>query len=196
MKQIIRRYAEVKHRIQPGDLLFYRRGWKPSNFLIARIGGSPRVHVGMADLHRGRLVILETLQFKGAQRSPLLEQVTRYPGHWDHFETNPDNRWPEWDRERAVAYMRDAIGQPYGYGSLALAGIRHLPFVRLFIRPDTSDELQPNGLLPYCSHLCTLAIQWGGVDMVPNRPNRLVDPGRASESMFVGYKCTLVPDDE
>ncbi len=194
MNQILRHYDEAKVDIQPGDWLFCRCGWKPSNLFISRISGSPRVHVAMADrLPNGELVILHTLQWRGGERVLLQKQVEMYPGRWEHFVTNPDNRWPEWNRERAVGYMRGLIGKRYGWKSLALAGIRHAPFVRLFIRPDTIDTLGPNGLLPFCSDAVSRGTQWGGVDAIQERPNRLVDPGRLSETLFCRYRCTLVP---
>ena len=113
MKQRIRRFDEAKSQIRPGDWMFYRCGWKPSNVYISRVSGSPRVHVGMVDVTAAhKLVILHTRQWRGAERVGLREQVERYPGRWEHFKTNPDNPRPEWDPMKAVQYIRDLIGKP------------------------------------------------------------------------------------
>ncbi len=192
MQRITRHLDDAKHEMHPGDLLLYRCGWKPSNFLISRIGGSPYVHAAMIDFQDATFCILETLQWHGVRKANLEKQIQQYPGRWDHFIANPYGYY-DWDRHKSVEYVRSLLDKKYGWGSLLLATARQVPWVRLLIRPNTDDTLRINGMPPYCSELCARGIQHGGVDPIPNRPNRLVEPGRLAESLFFKYNCTLVP---
>ncbi len=194
MKQIIKTFGESQAEFRPGDLVLYTRGNKPSNIAIARLSGSPFVHAAMLECWANRWSLLETLQWEGCRRVPLLDQVKAYPGQWHHFKANPDNRWPEWDRADAVAYARSQLDQPYGWRALIYATLRQAPFVRVLFSPNTDDDCCINGYLPFCSHYYANAVQVGGVDMVPLRQNRLVVPGMLANSLFVRHKCAVVPN--
>lgn len=182
--------SEVAGQMKHADLLLYRCGWKPTNLLIAAMGRSRYVHAGMVG-GDGQLC-LHMLQFRGGSDDDLVEIVARNPGSWDWFEANPDNRWPEFNRVAAVNAMWGLIARPYGYRNVLLAAIRHLPIVRLFVRPLTNDN-ETSPYPPHCADAITRADRVGGVDPVPNLADRVTEPGDLARSQFFRYRATLMP---
>ncbi len=187
-KQIKAKLSEVQGSMASGDALLFRGGWKPSSILIGGIGRSDYVHVGMIDGD----CILHMLQFRGGQTELISDIVARHPGRWDWFVSNPEARWPEFDRGEAVKSMRESITRPYGYLVLFFAMLRRLPIIRLIIPPLTNDEA--NGSYPpFCSVAVARACRNGGVDPVPNCADRVTEPGDLARSTFFEYRYTLIP---
>jgi len=181
-------YREVRHRIRDGDLLlFRRRAW------IAALGRGVHSHAAKAAWWDGDLFCLEVRAWHGGRAVTLSSQVRRYPGQIDVFEVNPEDRWPQYDRRGAVRYMRRLAGCDYGYGRLALVGLRHLPVVRMFAGIESDDRLG-NRRPPICSQACALADRLGGgVDPVPFLADRVTEPADLARSPFYRYQFTLVP---
>ncbi len=182
-------YQEVRDQIQDGDLLLYRR---PG--LIASIGRGIHSHAAAAAWWGDRLFVLEMLQFTGGRAVTLSSQVGQNPGRWDVYEANPDNRWPEYSREKSTRLMKTFCGAPYGWSSVLVAAARRLPLVRLLAKPNLDDvvDLVMDNRPQFCSEAKGAADKFGGgVDPVPNLANRLTEPTDLARSSFYRYKFTL-----
>lgn len=186
-ERTFRRYADVRHKIQDSDLLLFRR-----RSLISMAGRGVHSHAAKAAWWDTDLFCLEIRGFCGGRAVTLSSQVRRTPGRIDVFQSNPDDRWPEYDRDGAAEFMRRLCGCPYGYAGVAAAALLHLPFVRWFVRPDVDDD-SSGRRPPFCSHACAMADRvGGGVDPVPHLADRLTEPSDLARSPFYRYRFTLV----
>lgn len=186
--------ATVQGQIEPADLLLFRGGGWISN-AISTAGRSHYTHAAGVDVWDGELYCCEVREFKGGRVVTLASQVELFPGRIDVYKTNPSNN-PNYNRQAAALYMRRFAGCSYGYWSVALAALLHIPMVRLFYKPDYTIEVnEPLGPKkpPYCSQAKSMADRLGGgVDTVPNLPDRLTEPADLSRSPFYSYMFTLV----
>ncbi len=183
----LRALADVGEAIRDGDLLLYRR-----RGLVSAAGRGVHSHAAKAAWWEGDLYCVEICQFRGGRAVTLRSQVGRYPGRIDVFETNPDNRWPDYDRRQAVRMMRQLAGCHYGYRGLLWAAAMHFPCVRWWVRLD--DENDPRQLTrpPFCSQACSMADRLGGgVDPVPHLADRFTEPADLARSPFYRYRFTL-----
>jgi len=184
-------YDEARDQIQDGDLLLYRR-----RGVISAVGRGEHSHAAKAAWWENDLFCLEVREWHGGRAVTLSSQVRRYPGRIEVFEVNPDDRWPKYDRHAAVCFMRRLAGCDYGYRGVTIAALRHLPLVRMLLRPNVDDgalELRP----PFCSHACAMADRLGGgVDPVPHLADSLTEPADLARSPFYRYRFTLVPHQE
>ncbi len=181
-------YAQARGEIRDGDLLLFRR-----RSLISIAGRGVHSHAAKAAWWAEDLFCLEIRGLTGGRAVTLSSQVQRWPGRIDVYEVNPDGRWPQYDRAGATRFMRRLAGCDYGWWGLASAALRHLPVVRLFVRPDVDDET-PSPRPPFCSHACAMADRiGGGVDPVPHLADRLTEPADLARSPFYRYRFTLVP---
>jgi hypothetical protein len=177
---------DAKAEIRDSDLLLFR-----GNGLIAVAGRGPYTHAGMAAWWGDDLFCLDIRELKGGRAVMLAREVERHPGRIDVFEANPSERWPEYDRTGAVRFMRRLTGCDYGWYHLLRAGLLHLPFVRLFTRPETDDSAIGNRP-PFCSQAISMASRIGGnVDPVENLADRLTEPCDLARSPFYRYRFTL-----
>lgn len=182
------RYAEVRNQIRDGDLLLFR-----SRGAIAVAGRGVHVHAAKAAWWDEDLFCLETRWLLGARAVTLSSQVARYPGRIDVFEVNPDRRWPTYNRRGAIRYLRRLAGQPYGYGGLLRAALRHVPLVRWWVPQELNDQAVSRRP-PFCSQACVMADRLGGgVDPVPQLADRLTEPADLARSPFYRYRFTLLP---
>lgn len=180
--------GEVRRRIRPADLLLFRR-WGP----IAVAGRGIHSHAAKTAWWDDELFCLEMRLSTGGRAVTLASQVQRWPRRIDVFRANADDRWPEYDRRGAVAYMRRLCGTRYGWSGLLIVAALHLPLVRWLVRPDTLDAW-PDARPPFCSHACALADRLGGgVDPVRQLADRLTEPSDLARSPFFRYQFTLVP---
>jgi hypothetical protein len=109
------------------------------------------------------------------------------------YEVNPDDRWPEYNRAGSLRVMRRLAGCDYGYASLIMAAMLHLPLVRWFVRPDVDDESLERRP-PFCSQACALADRiGGGVDPVKHLADHFTEPADLARSPFYRYRFTLIP---
>ena len=192
MEQHAVSYRLARPKIRDGDLLMFRRGRGLIGRAIATAGRSEYTHVGMAAWWNGRLMCLETLQGRGGRAVLLSNLVERSPGRIDVYAANATRR--RFDRRAAVEAMIEITDRRYGWWSLWLVALLHLPVVRFFVRPDTDDET--NGSLPFCSQAVARACRAGGVDPVPRLADRLTEPGDLARSRFFRYRFTLFPEEE
>jgi hypothetical protein len=184
--KVLARYAEVRHRIGDGDLLLFRRGGP-----IAIAGRGEHAHAAKAAWWDDDLLCLEVTGWHGGRAVMLSHLVRRRPGRIDVFEVNPEGRWPHYDRQGAVRFMRRLCGCPYGYFGLIAAALLHLPVVRWFVRPNLDDEAIDRRP-PFCSQACAMADRLGGgVDPVPRLADRLTEPADLARSPLYRYRFTL-----
>ena len=184
------RYRDVRREIRDGELLLFRR-----RGLIAACGRGRHSHAAKAAWWGGDLFLLETRAVRGCRAVTLSSQVRRYPGRIDVYETNPFDRWPEYDRAAAVRFMRRLAGSEYGYLGIAEAALLHLPLVRLLVRPDVDDNARSRRP-PFCSQACAMADRLGGgVDPVPHLADRLTEPADLCEALSTGTGSRSCPDE-
>jgi hypothetical protein len=181
------RYADVRHAIRDGDLLLFRR-----RSVISIAGRGLHSHAAKAAWWDTDLFCLEVRELCGGRAVTLSSQVRRFPGRIDVFQVNPEDRWPEYDRQGATEFIRRLCGCPYGYAGVAVAGLLHLPVVRWLVRPDVSDgalDRRP----PFCSQACAMSDRLGGgVDPVPHLADRITEPADLARSPFYQYRFTLL----
>lgn len=181
-------YRLVRGQIRDADLLLYRR-----RGLIAIAGRGQHSHAAKAAWWGDDLFVLEVTGFHGGRAVLLSRQVRRRPGQIDVYGANAGARWPEYDRQAAVRFMRRLCGCQYGYAGLLGAALLHLPGVRLFVRPKLDDEAIDRRP-PFCSQAVAMADRLGGgVDPVPHLADRLTEPADLARSPFYQYRFTLVP---
>jgi hypothetical protein len=180
--------ADAAGQIQNADLLLWRR-----HGLIAIAGRGEHSHAAKAAWWDGDLFCLEVRELRGGRAVTLASQIARFPGRIDVFETNPNKRWPDYDRARATSFMRRFAGCPYGYAGVLSAALIHLPLVRLAMKAEIDDaaiDRRP----PFCSQACVMADRiGGGVDPVPMLADRLTEPADLARSPFYRYRFTLIP---
>jgi hypothetical protein len=184
--RVLRRLSEVRDDIADADLLLFRR-WG----LISIAGRSPYSHGAMAAWWGDDLMVLEVREWHGGRAVTLASQVKRFPGRIDVYRCGSWPRWPEFDRDAAVAMMRRFMGCRYGWGAVLRVAMCHLPIVRLFARVPAYDPAK-RSLPPFCTDVISLSIRdGGGVDPVPNLADRATEPGDLARSPFFEYQFTL-----
>ncbi len=182
----LRNFDNEKFAIRDADLLLFRR-----HNVISIAGRGIHSHAAMAGWWDDELYCLEFRELRGGRGTPLRGQVAKYPGRIDVYFANPENRWPKFDREDALRYMRSSVEQGYGYAGVAQAALLHLPFVRLFTSPeldDTATSTRP----PFCSDGVARAYRSGGkVDVVNHLADQNTEPADLARSLFFEYGFTL-----
>lgn len=180
-------YGDARDRIADGDLLLFRR-----RGLISIAGRGDHSHAAKAARWEDDLFCLEIRELVGGRAVTLSSQVKRWPGRIDVYEVNPDNRWPQYDRNGSLRFMRRLAGCDYGYRGLAAAALLHLPLVRFFVKADVDDTTHDKRP-PFCSHACAMADRiGGGVDPVNHLADRLTEPADLARSPFYRYRFTLL----
>lgn len=181
-----------QHRILDADLLLCRPtsmfGW-----IVARLSDSPYCHAAKAAWKDGVLGVVETVEGGGGGWSPLDEQVAKWPGKIDHFRTNPENRWSEYDRDGSVRWsMANVPDTPYGWWPTIRAMLTRAIVIRWFLRSSWNDEA--NGTQPpNCSAACSMADRIGGkVDPVNHLSDYSTVPSDLARSPFYEYQHTLI----
>ncbi|MBN1589199.1 MAG: hypothetical protein JW888_06775 [Pirellulales bacterium] len=180
-------YAEAREQIADSDLLLFRR-----RGLISIAGRGQHCHAAKAAWWDDDLFCLEFVALRGGRAVLLSRLVERWPGRIDVFETNPENRWPNYDRRAAARYMRRLTGLDYGWANLFSVALFHAPLVRWFQVPAASGN--GSGRPPFCSQAAALSDRLGGgIDPVPHLADRLTEPADLARSPFYRYRFTLMP---
>lgn len=181
-------YAQARSFIRDSDLLLFRR-----QGLISIAGRGDHSHAAKAAWWGDDIFCLEIREWHGGRAVTLASQIQKHPGRIDLYETNPGNRWPEYDRAGAAQAMRRLAGCSYGYAGVATAALLHLPLVRLLARPDVADR-GSNERPPFCSQACAMSDRLGGgVDPVWHLADRMTLPADLARSPFYQYRFTLIP---
>lgn len=180
------RLRDVRSEIRDGDLLLFRcRG------LISIAGRGVHSHAAKVAWWGDELICLEVREWIGGRAVTLESQVQRNPGRIDLFRTNPDERWPEYDRAESTNYFKRLTGCDYGYGAVLEAALLHLPIIRTFVSPNVEDQ-SVDRRPPFCSQACAMADRLaGGVDPTPQLADRLTEPADLARSPFYQYAFTF-----
>lgn len=192
-------FADALAIMEPADLLLYR-GTSWASRAIRTASLSPYSHAGMVgfrtdDTGKRIPVLLDVLQWWGGRDLDLAEEVARHPGGYELRRANAGNRWPEFNRFRAVERMWKFRGTNYGWGQIGYASFAFLPFVRLFQKVDTFlvDDECTKKTPPFCSMACAIAYEAGGVDPVKDLRHSMTTPGHLAQSLFFERLGVLVP---
>jgi hypothetical protein len=179
---------QASRLIRDGDLLLFRR-----RGLISIAGRGDHSHAAKAAWWNDDLFCLEVREWHGGRAVTLASQVERFAGRIDVFQTNPQDRWPAYDRAGATRVMRRLAGCGYGYWGVVAASLLHLPLVRLVRYADTSD-VAPSPYPPFCSEACVMSDRiGGGVDPVSHLADGMTLPADLARSPFYEYLFTLTP---
>jgi hypothetical protein len=187
-------YESAAPLIENASLLQYR-----GNAFFSRLIqiGTLGVHSHSAMVRRNgcdRIDVLEMVEHAGGRAQPLDGHVARKSGRIDVFRIRRD-RWPEFDPDAAVHYMRMLTSRRYGrWGIIRLAAMRSFGLRLYFLlRGFPYDDDAQTNANPFCSHAVCSAYRLGGkVDPVPNKPDYLVTPNDLTWSLFFEYQFTLV----
>jgi len=183
-----RSYRPARRELRDSDLLLFRR-----RGLISIAGRGDHSHAAKAAWWDDDLFCLEVREWYGGRAVTLSSQVRKYPARIDVYQTNPDERWPEYDRAGATRVMRRLAGCGYGYAGVAAAALLHLPVVRLMTQANVRDEDRPS-LPPFCSQACAISDRMGGgVDPVTHLADGMTLPADLARSPFYRYLFTLTP---
>jgi hypothetical protein len=181
-------FADARREIVDGDLLLFRR-----RGLISIAGRGSHSHAAKAAWWGDDLFCLEVREWHGGRAVTLQSQVRKFPGRIDLYRANPANRWPEYDRMRAITMMRRLAGCDYGYAAVLAAAMLHLPFVRMAVRAEV-EYSRVDRRPPFCSQACAMTDRVaGGVDPVLHLADRLTEPADLARSPFYQYAFTLLP---
>jgi len=189
------RYADARPLIRDGDIALYRVGdrGKLSNMLISRIGGTPYVHAGM--LYRTirwgeeRLILAETIQWRGGRIIPFSKQAKAYPGQWDIYRPKQP-----YNARGAVLEMDRLVGLNYGWASVIRASLGHTRFISRWL-PPVLDSAIGEGAPPFCSQAVSAACRDGGDrDPQPGLLDSVTEPGHLADPGFAEYQFTLFWD--
>lgn len=190
-------YASLSYaqdHIDSGWLVQYRSSGLVSDWIRMVGTGAPHSHSAMTRKnHDATIDVLEVREFRGGQIRSLEWHAKRYSGRMDFFRPNWRGCWNEWDPQTAVAVMRSLCDREYGYWNILTLAARKMPLVWRMFSVDTTDVLSLNwrSVRPHCSHAVALATQIAGADVVPRKPNYLVEPGDLTQSLFYSYEFSL-----
>lgn len=180
-----RKLSEAQHDVWNADLLLFRR-----RGLISVAGRGEYTHGAMAGWCGRVLMCNEVREWFGG-RAVSLESQLRGGISIDVFRPQISDQ----DRERALDVMRRKCGKRYAYHHVLAASLLHLPFIRLFVQPDTgADAIVESKWPEFCSEACANAYHVAsGVDPVPHLKDRLTEPNDLARTTFFRYQLTLVP---
>jgi hypothetical protein len=194
--------SDAWRMMRPADLLLFRgTGAAATSDLIGEAGRGPWSHAALLDYQPPSEVcepcrcgwrILEVIQHKGYQDTPLPAAVRKHPGRWDVFAADPLHRWSEFNRAATIDRMRQFEGCVYGWGHLFRLALGRVPILGHWFAPSIDDRPH-NGHPPFCSEAVSIAYQAGQIDVVPNLADRFTEPADLARSLFFQYRYTLIP---
>ena len=175
-------YPQSIPLLRPGDLLLFRR-----RSLIALAGRGVHSHAAMVDFWDDLPFCLEVREFRGGRAVTLESQVRRCPGRIDVFRPASKPRFHPADAAKA---MRRYCGCDYGWRNVIHTALLHIPFFRLWCRPDV-DDVSANRRPPFCSEAVAASYRTAGVDPVPHLADRFTEPADLARSALFTYRWTL-----
>lgn len=180
--------ATSRRLLEQGDTFFFR-----SEGLISRYGRGLHSHAGKILLWGEDFYCVDVREWYGGRAVTIESQVAKRPGKIDIFETNPNNRWNEYNRAAACEALRKLAGCDYNYWGVLKAGILHTPIINKLVKPVTETTLDPEkATMLFCSEAVAFVDrEFGGVDPVPWLDDSLTEPSDLVRSTFYKYKFTL-----
>lgn len=110
--------------LRDADLLLVQTGGP-----VPWLGRGLHGHVATVARWGGDWFVLETRP-GGGRALPLDAFLRRNRRRVDVFRPNPDGRWPEYQPEKCVAFLRRAVSVRYGWRGVCSAALARLPLVR------------------------------------------------------------------
>ena len=163
-------YDEVKSEIWESDLILVRN--RRGNYFRA----------AKACLWDDKIFCIEIKKYRGVTAIPLEQLVLRYPGRVDVYEVNPQNRWETYDRQAAIAALKNIL-----FSRRDLKTVLLETFWKLF---NATEET--NNTVPYGSEAIRLAERTGGmVDPRPDQTDERVKPNDLAVSPLYRYRFTF-----
>lgn len=157
--------------------------WEADLLLIRNRTGS-RCRAAKAAWWDGDLFALEVRKYGGLIVTPMDRIVRKYPGRIDVFEVNPQNRWEEYDRQKATRYLRRWT-TPAQNARLALVETLCSVLLPRWLHPDKRIVFGAQAVAMADRH-------GGGVDPVPAiSEERCADPIDLKYSPLYRYRYTL-----
>lgn len=204
-----------KNLIQNADILLFRApntiwsiGW-----WIAKLGGTPYSHVGLACHCHHELVCIEFREFIGSRKLPLKYQFEERPNlEIDVFRVSPQivsfiysekTTWgqvfkPEINISKKEFNPKIAqqicgraerfIGRPYAWKLIYQIGKTFVPGLRLCILKDIVDI---NREIFVCSTLVTHSYRMEYVDLCPFIADEFTQPADIAKSSALSYLFTI-----
>lgn len=175
-------YSEARRLILGGDVLLHRPTKHLMSRLIGEHGGGPipYSHAALAAWWGDIAFLLETLQWAGAHAVTLSSQVEQNPGHYDVYRVRPP-----YAAAAAVDEMLRITGTPYGWRSLGMAALRHVPILKHLV--GRTNPKWP----PMCSQAVGRACRAGRADPLPGRDEAEIEPWQLGVPEFAEYQFTL-----
>lgn len=196
------RWPEVRHALQPGDvLLFEGRGL--ASAVIRWRTGSYRTHAGIVETADGesgrRVLVIHSREWRGVLVEPVSSLLARgervaWFRHVAAAGIPAEGDGGAWDvapldRPAIVAWAWDRVGDPYAWSAIGRFARSLWPWAR----PLSPVDGTPLPRRAICSAFVAGAVFAGGRDLVPNRAEAVTSPGDLEASGLLLYAGELVP---
>lgn len=201
-------WSKAKPLIKESDVLLFR-GHGLVSWLIQRAGGGVYSHVGIASVHGETLECVEFREFKGG-RTVNLETQLSDEGHIDVFRPIPKiTQFRVEERAGNIIikevekvfkpyccslFMRNLTGLPYGWKRIWLMARHKIPFLRCLVPINQEDAFYMSEIYPVCSTAIAETFERCYVDLVPCKPNVLIEPSDLARSPVLQYLFTIKKD--
>ncbi|HBT76495.1 MAG TPA: hypothetical protein DEB39_06125 [Planctomycetaceae bacterium] len=171
--QILAVIEDVKREIWEGDLIILRNK-KGIAFRALKVCRWDDAVFGV-----------DVLKYRGVTAVSLEQLICRHPGNIDVYEVNPQDRWPNYDRQRATRFLKSIVFSEEDCRVMFLKMLRNL-FLKLFYPAIAKHDSVPCG-----AEAIRLADRHGGVEPVPDRANERISVSDLERSPFYRYRFTL-----
>jgi len=201
-------WSVAKPLIKESDVLLFRgRGCIAR--LIQRAGNGSYSHAGLASIHGEGVECVEFREFKGGRTVNLETQLTE-EGHIDVFRAVPKIiQWETSHKGGVITikpvekifkpyccslFLRNLTGLPYGWKRIWLMLRHKIPFLRLIIPINQEDAFYLSEIYPVCSTAIAETFEHCYVDLIPYKPNVLVEPSDLARSPILNYVFSIKKD--
>lgn len=129
---------------------------------------------------------VEVRKYRGVAAVPLEQLAARHPGDIDVYEVNPQERWPDYDRQGATRFLKSVVFSGEDCRAAFVKTLWNL-FLKLF---DPSRERRTP--MPCGAEAIRMADRLGGgVEPAPGLENTRMTPSDLEASPLYRYRFTL-----
>ncbi len=165
---------DVKREIWEGDLIILRN----------RKGRAVRAM--KAARWDDEVFAVEVRKFEGVVAVPLEQLVRLYPGRVDVYEVNPQDLWPDYDRQGATRHLKSVVFSEADRRNLIVEILLNL-VSRWFGATNEKIVKTPCG-----AEAIRMADRLGGgVEPLPDLANVRIKPADLEQSPLYSYRFTL-----
>ena len=185
-------YATARSLIRDGDVLFFRGRGFVSSAIMAQTGSSYS-HVELAQWNLGQLMTMGA-----TSHGTVYRRLSSIIGEYSSVAVarvpfGPQEGWPakQVERETVRQALRNALahlGRPYDFADIAKIWWRD----RLGLGHTTRDRKSDQDKF-ICSEFVAAAYSAAGVDLVPNKPDRLTTPQDIARSVDLQIMFSFEP---